>query len=245
MDFTKFTKANECSYSELPPRQKRLKLLIVIAHEGERETAAEALGEAGFELLIASQFNQGISHFMRRNPDLVLIGANLDNHGSLGLLRRIRAASPLPVLIHQPCEQRLAAYREGADDVIDANICTQELVLRVLAALRRHRLPLTRSAKNLALANNEGLAVESLAAQWQDQAVTLTETESQLLKVLLEFRGDQLSKPYLQLLVLKRPFVNHDRSIDMHISNLRRKLKSIGHPAERIKAVRGYGYCYS
>lgn len=233
-----------------------LRILVVTPEAEWMEPRAQALLDAGFRVITRQLYGQGIAYFMRQNPDLVLASWTLDDLGGLGLLRRIRTSSDKPFLLllnetddtsSELSEQRLRrlqAYQEGADDVIPGDAPPEEVVARVFAVLRRSPYELTRAGSNDALAAAEGFQVGATTASWQGAVAELTETESQLLRVLLQYRGDVLSKPYLQLLILKRPFVHHDRSIDVHVSNLRRKLDVIGHPSGRIRAVRGYGYRY-
>ncbi len=74
--------------------------------------------------------------------------------------------------------------------------------------------------------------------------VELTPVQFKLLWCLASHQNEVLSKPYLHTLVLEKPYSRHDRSIDMHLSRVRKKLEHAGLPADRLQTVHGRGYCF-
>ena len=77
-----------------------------------------------------------------------------------------------------------------------------------------------------------------------DVDVSLTQIQFRLLWVLVLHQGEALSKPYLYQVVLEKEFSRYDRSLDMHLSRVRRKLVNAGMAADRLQTVHGKGYCF-
>jgi two-component system response regulator CpxR len=143
---------------------------------------------------------------------------------------------------------RVLGLELGADDYLPKPFSPRELIARISAILRRSawqaesatttRPPVIRSA-DIDL---------DLAARTVSKAGTplkLTSAEFDLLRTFLETPGQVLTREWLVQSVLDRKFSPFDRSIDLHISNLRRKLGPKNDGAERIRSVRGIGYLYA
>ncbi|WP_444996316.1 winged helix-turn-helix domain-containing protein [Aliikangiella sp. IMCC44359] len=206
-----------------------------------------------FSVTVVSTYCKAISFVMREKPEMLVVTENICEkiHNEFSLISRAREASNLPIILllenidsELIKRKRAEAYRQGADDVIINPLDAEEIFFRIDRLLKRttiyNRLNTSRQIQVEALTVNPDKGI----VRWQDSPISLTQTETDLLHLLVKFRGEYLSKPYLQMHLLKRPYTQHDRSIDMHVSNLRRKLGKAGHPENNIFAVRGYGYCY-
>ncbi|WP_315980749.1 response regulator transcription factor [Aliamphritea spongicola] len=117
--------------------------------------------------------------------------------------------------------------------------------LRIDALLRRSRWQREAPAKSSQL-ELDGLLLkrQKQQASFAGEPVELTSIQFRLLWTLAENRHEVLSKPYLYQTVLERAFSRYDRSLDMHLSRVRRKLVDVGMPAERLSTVHGKGYVF-
>ena len=176
--------------------------------------------------------------------DLVLLDILLPGLNGLELLAQLRRKSPVPVIVVSALgdeQARIQGLIGGADDYLPKPFSMAELAVRVEALLRRvslerHRPALTETAGGLVLDE------ASQGASYRHQDLGLTGTEFRLLQVLLEHRDQVLSKPFLYQAVLYRGWGRHDRSLDLHVSHLRRKLRAAGVSESTVRTVWGQGY---
>ncbi|MBL7251268.1 response regulator transcription factor [Alloalcanivorax sp. C16-2] len=175
--------------------------------------------------------------------DLVMLDILLPGLDGLALLAELRRHSPVPVILLSALgdeQDRITGLVRGADDYLPKPFSMAELAVRVEAVLRRvaleRRAPTVRNAGGLRL----DPATES--ARYQDRDLALTVTEFRLLQVLADQPDQVLSKAFLYQTVLHRGFGRHDRSLDLHVSHLRRKLRDAGIAGQPLRTVWGQGY---
>lgn len=177
----------------------------------------------------------------------VLLDRDLVCPGALDVLCRIRQCSPVPVLMRVgPCEdvERVLCLELGADDVLPKAGSLRELVARIRAIQRRMHwqwLPSEQGGGSLQ-AGALVLWPQKRSACWHGQALNLTSTEYSLLEQLVRHQGRPVSKQMLYEQVLCRPHQRHDRTIDVHMSNIRHKLGMRADGQAWIQTVRGFGY---
>lgn len=188
-----------------------------------------------------SDGNNGMRLAERGNFDLILL-AVLGPDG-LGLLEQLRRRSHVPVLLMSALgdeQHRIAGFSQGADDYLPKPFSIAELCVRVTAILRRvayeRQTAPPRDPGELVF-DETGTDV-SLAGSHAG----LTVSEYRVLELLWRHLNEVLSKPFLYQQALRRGYARHDRSLDMHISHLRRKLQAIGYRAARLETVWGQGY---
>lgn len=176
--------------------------------------------------------------YMEKTPvDLVLLDVMLPNLNGMQVARRIcqRFATPILMLTALNDENsRLDGYQAGADQYIGKPFNVSELLMRIKATLRRVGLERQRQAMCS--------TVQSISDQLD--SIPLTGTEAELLSYLVKNQGVVISKAELQTQVLKKELSPFDRNLDMHISNIRRKLVEAGLSKQHIKTFRGKGYSY-
>jgi DNA-binding response OmpR family regulator len=131
----------------------------------------------------------------------------------------------------------------GADDYLAKPFNARELLARLRAILRRLAAPSNGPAKPLIL-DDISLSPGNRSARTRDGELELTSTEFTLLEMLLRNAGQIVSKEQLSEQGLGRPLGRYDRSIDMHVSNIRRKLGPDTNGDSRIETVRGVGYLF-
>jgi len=162
----------------------------------------------------------------------------------MDVLRELRKESRLPVIMltaRGDDMDRILGLELGADDYVPKPCNPRELLARIRAVMRRAQGPADHSAISVDdLELNQG----NRTLLMQGQPVDLTSTEFSILLALLQHRGDVVSKRDLYISALGREPVAHDRSIDMHVSNLRRKLGPGPNGENRIETIRGIGYQY-
>ncbi|NOH35110.1 response regulator transcription factor [Vibrio chagasii] len=176
--------------------------------------------------------------FIQSNPvDLVLLDVMLPNLSGIQVARRICQRFATPILMLTALNDdasMLDGYQAGADQYIAKPFNVPELLTRIKVILRR--VGFERRRQSLA-SSNHGLCE-------QISRLPLTGTEKDLLDYLIKNDGIVVSKSDLQIHVLKKELCPFDRNLDMHISNIRRKLVQAGLSKQHIKTVRGKGYSY-
>ena len=205
----------------------------------------EYLADRQYQVTLCHEGPQGLEEAGSGEYQLVLLDILLPGLSGLDLLAELRKTSPVPVIVVSALgdeQARIEGLISGADDYLPKPFSMAELAVRIEAILRR--VGLERQALVLPKNQHGGLSLidSEEIARYQGQDLGLTSTEFRLLQILLE-NGDQvLSKPYLYQAVLKRGCGRHDRSLDLHVSHLRRKLRSAGVPDSPLRTVWGQGY---
>ena len=204
----------------------------------------ERLGTEGFTIEAVHDGPRGLQRALSMEHALVVLDLMLPGMGGLDVLRRLRAASPVPVLILTARGEdvdRILGLEIGADDYLPKPFNPRELIARIRAILRRSARVEDSSAPLVV----GDIRLDSKAREvWlNDAPLSLTSVEFSLLEAFLQNAGRVVSRELLTETVLGRKLGPFDRVIDVHVSNVRKKLG----PAvcgERIKAVRGSGYLF-
>lgn len=204
------------------------------------------LSREGYRVLQAADGERGLALARAEGSglDLIILDLMLPGMGGLDVLRRVRTHSPVPVLILTARGEdvdRILGLEIGADDYLPKPFNPRELIARIRAILRRT----SRSAAGNGVITVGDLRLDPAAREaWiADLPLDLTSVEFALLDALLRDAGRVVTREQLTETVLGRKLGPFDRVIDVHISNLRKKLGRNG-VEERIKAVRGSGYMF-
>lgn len=215
------------------------------------DVIAKHLEVEGLEVESLNDGEEAIGRSLSGEHVLVVLDVALPGVNGFDVLRRIRAESVIPVLIVTARSNevdRIVGLEIGADDYLTKPFNPRELVARIRAILRRARLQPTQTFGSLSPQPLGVGDVELDRKSWSvfraNERIHLTAVEFQLLEVFLRSAGRVLDRPELVQQVLGRNFSPLDRSIDMHVSKLRRKLGREVDGSERIKTIRGIGYCY-
>jgi two-component system response regulator CpxR len=202
--------------------------------------AVEAVhdGEAGAERALGNSFG------------LVVLDVMLPKLSGFEVLRRIRTGSSVPVLMltaRGDEVDRIVGLEMGADDYLPKPFNPRELVARLRAILRRALSPLpgTESVSSLLVVGDVSVDPGARTVVCGGKPVEVTSVEFSLLEVMLRMAGKVISREDLSVQALGRTLNYQDRSIDVHVSSLRKKLGSLSEGSERIKSVRGVGYIYT
>jgi two-component system response regulator CpxR len=209
---------------------------------------ARFLGSEGFAVDRAANGSEGIGRALSGSYALIMLDVMMPDLNGFEVLRRIRACSRTPVLMlsaRGDTHDRVLGLELGADDYLPKPYDPSELAARIRAILRR-------SESSQATAASIPLAVDDIELTASTRAVTrdgtpveLTAVEFDLLEALMKSAGTVIRREELVRTVLGREFSPYDRSIDTHVSNLRRKIGRLKDGSDRIKAIRGTGYLYA
>ena len=208
----------------------------------------EFLGTEGFNVDSVYDGETGISKALSGSYDLVLLDVTLPKRNGFDVLKKIRKESNIPILMltaRGDDVDRVIGLEFGADDYLPKPYNDRELVARIKAILRRGTMaePKENTAKMLKL-NDVSLNLSNREAAIDGQPVELTATEFQVLRSLIEKAGELISRDDLTQIALNRRLTPYDRAIDMHVSNVRKKIGARKDGQPRIKTVRGAGYFY-
>jgi len=226
------------------------KVLIIDDDVALCELVTEYLEPLGFEIETVHRGDTGAERALAGKHALVVLDVMLPGLNGFEVLRRIRAESNIPVLMltaRGDDVDRIVGLEIGADDYLPKPFNPRELTARIRAILRRAKLeePAAASGAKKINVGDVELDTGTRAVVRGGENVELTAVEFDLLEKLLRAAGSIVKREELSQQVLGRGSSPFDRSIDMHISNLRKKLGHRLGTSERIKTVRGVGYIYA
>jgi DNA-binding response OmpR family regulator len=224
--------------------------LLLIMQPVEAEALTPYLQAEGFAIERAMDNHDGVERALTGDFALVILEASRlepDGVGGVETLRRIRRRSLLPALMvsaEANDAERILALELGADDYLRKPYLPQELMARARAILRR-AIPGVSAFGHLVKAGDLELDKLKRKASKAGVEIALTYAEFDLLELLLRRVGQVVMREEIARAILGRPLNHNDRSVDMHVSNLRRKLGEAGRGSGRIKAIRGAGYSFT
>ncbi|HXF42754.1 MAG TPA: response regulator transcription factor [Pyrinomonadaceae bacterium] len=224
------------------------KVLIIDDDEDLCELVSEYLAVEGFETAVVNDGLSGLEAARSGKYDMAILDVMLPKMNGFEVLRNLRASSRLPVLMltaRGDDMERIVGLESGADDYLPKPFNPRELVARLRAILRRVSGDNADRPTEKIIVDDIELSETARSAKLAGKEIILTSVEFELLKQLLLEAGKVVKKEDLSLRVLDRELSPFDRSLDMHISNLRKKLGLRPDGSERIKTVRSVGYIYT
>jgi two-component system, OmpR family, response regulator CpxR len=220
-----------------------LSVLLVDADESLCGVMGQVLPYYGMRLSAVHNGYLGLREALEGRHDLVLLDVRLPGLDGFELLRQIRRRSPVPIIMltaRSDESDRVTGLDAGADDYLAKPFGIDELLARMRAVLRRTgRATLARPERLEA----SGLVLETGVRDVRvaGQSIAVTSTEYEILEYLVRHAGRIVPRDELMMVVCQREASSLDRSLDVHISRLRRKLAS---RASLIRTVRGVGYLF-
>jgi DNA-binding response OmpR family regulator len=203
----------------------------------------EFLATEGFTVDAAYDYDSGLAA-LNAEHQLVVLDVMLPGGSGLELLKTVRASSNVPVVLLSAVGEtvdRIIGLQIGADDYLAKPIEPRELAARMHAILRRTRDMPTDGGEikvgDVSLSAGRRVVVRA------ETRVELTAVEFNVLECLLRNAGSTVTRETLAERALGRPLAPLDRSVDVHVHNLRKKISPT--PDERIKTIRGVGYMYA
>lgn len=219
------------------------KVLLVEDDRPLAEIIEYNLNANGFEVIRSSDGQDALNQVHQRTPDIILLDLMIPVIDGLEVCRRLRASpetANIPILILTAKSEevdQIVGYRVGADDYVTKPFSVRVLMERVKSLLRRHQP----ANSNLVTVPRSGIVVDRLKhmVTVDEQPIDLTPSEFRLLETLIRQPGRAFERMELIDSALGSDTVVLDRTIDVHIRSLRKKL---GHKADFIQTVRGVGY---
>jgi DNA-binding response OmpR family regulator len=224
--------------------ERRSRVLVV---DDDTEMCAmlrEYLSKEQFEVTLAHDGNAALRLVDETPPDIVLLDVTMPTLGGFDVLRRLRGDTDLPVLMltaRDDYSDRVHGLELGADDYLTKPFNARELVARIHAILRRAK-PASAEAPEVLHLGLLTLETGLRRAKVGEESVTLTDAEFRILELLVRNAGRVVTRSEITRRALGRKRLGLDRSVDTHVSNLRRKLGPQIEESTPILGVRGAGY---
>jgi DNA-binding response OmpR family regulator len=228
------------------------KILVIDDDREMADLLRQSLALEGFELSTVQSGEEGIEQGRNKGPELILLDVNLPGMNGFEVLRRLRRESDVPVIMLTARGEevdRIVGLEIGADDYLPKPFSVRELLARINAILRRagrERLapPADKNSREL---KHGSVSMDLLTrtVRRDGKIVSMTTSEFDLLRVLMESAGAPVSREDLSKRVFDREYSVFDRAIDNLVSALRRKLGATREGLERIKSIRNIGYMYT
>ncbi|WP_375174015.1 response regulator [Pseudooceanicola sp.] len=232
------------------------KTILVCDDEAHlREMLSEYFGERGYGVIEAANADELAALLEQEPPDAIILDINMPGTDGLTALRNLRVTSRVPVIMLSAAADvvdRIIGLEMGADDYVTKPVDLRELEARVKAALRRQDFldpPADTSVEKPAAGTVPfgccKLDLDGAKLFGPDgEEIMITAMEFQLLRVFARNRGRVLNRDQLLEQAHDRGWEHYDRSIDLRISRLRRKIEKHPTKPEAIRTVRGIGYIF-
>jgi len=220
------------------------RLLIIDDDVALNELLCEYLERFGHRLTSATTAREGVRLLRRDQPDLLILDVMLPDADGMELCREIRRESDIPIVMltaRGDVPDRVLGLEFGADDYIPKPFEPRELVARIETLMRRFRQPLTPRL----VSGDLTLDIETRRVELAGAEVELTAMEFELLRVLMESRGHVLTRDAVLQALRGIDADVYDRSVDMLVSRLRRKLNDDSRSPRWIRTIRGTGYQFA
>ncbi|HLM33511.1 MAG TPA: winged helix-turn-helix domain-containing protein [Gaiellaceae bacterium] len=222
-------------------------LLLIEDEESIAEPLHLALEREGFEVVWAATAAAGLEAFRSRSPEVVLLDVMLPDGDGRDVLRELRSSSTVPVVMLTARGEeidRVLGLELGADDYVTKPFSVAELVARLRAVLRRASAPVSEPDVNLEV-GDVSLSRETRMVSRSGQAIELTVKEFDLLAMLLENAGRVVRRGDLMREVWDTSWLGSTKTLDVHVSALRKKLGDDPGDPRYIHTVRGVGFRFA
>jgi two-component system response regulator RegX3 len=226
----------------------RKKVLVIEDERPIAEPLADALRREGFDVRLAATAAEGLEAFSAQVPDIVLLDVMLPDGDGRDVLREIRrrARTPVVMLTARGEEMdRVLGLELGADDYVTKPFSAAELVARMRAVLRRSTAEPVTEGAGILESGDVTMNLDTRAVRLGGEPVELTVKEFELLRVLLERAGRLVKRDALVAEVWDPNWFGSTKTLDVHISSLRKKLGDDSAAPRYIHTVRGVGFRFS
>lgn len=226
--------------------------ILIIDDDVEMCTMLEEfLASEGLEVEVVHEGRAGLKRALSDQHDVIVLDIMLPGISGLELLRQLRSESAARVVLLTARGEevdRIVGLEVGADDYVSKPFSPRELLARIRAILRR---PVTDPQAKRSVPRTAPILMDDIEMDFGSRTVrrngnpiSLTAVEFNLLELLLRSAGRVVTREQVAELVLGRNLNSFDRSIDVHVSKLRRKLGSLPSGEDRIRSIRSVGYMY-
>ncbi len=220
-----------------------------------REMVGEYLSEKGFEVIEVGSASELRTAMENHDVDLVILDISMPGEDGLSALRRIRETSNVLVIMLTAVSEvidRIVGLELGADDYIAKPVNLRELEARIKSALRRGAMTVETEGQGVNGESQDMIEIGRCLFDQQSarlfeksgEEISITAMEFELLQLFIKNQGQVLNRDDLIAIVHERGWHPFDRSIDLRISRLRRKIEYNAKKPQIIRTVRGIGYIF-
>ena len=225
---------------------KEIKILIADDDTELCDLLKTYLEQEGMQVALVHNGEEAINYCKDNPLDLMILDVMMPIKNGFDTLREIRQKNNLPILMLTAKGDkidRIVGLEMGADDYVAKPCDPRELTARIRAIIRRTvQSNVSASIENILTIDDVSLNNNSREVKVKSQLIELTSTEFDLLKLLMEKLGQFVTREAISEQILGKRLQSFDRSIDMHVSHLRKKLGLTINQQERIRTLRGNGY---
>jgi two-component system, OmpR family, response regulator ResD len=219
------------------------KILIVDDEFEMRQLLKIYLRQDNYQVDEAENGQEAYEKTKKNDYDLMILDVMMPIMDGWQTIEQVRTTSDIPIIMltaKGTTQDKVTGFSTGADDYLVKPFDEVELLVRIKALLRRTSL----KEAEAEILKYEGIIVDLTAREafFEEEKLSLTQTEFDLLSVFIKHRGKALSREQLVELIWGIDFTGEDRTVDAHIKNLREKLKAAGIEQTVIKTVWGIGY---
>jgi two-component system, OmpR family, response regulator RegX3 len=225
----------------------RRRILLIEDEESISEPLAAALRREGFDPQVAGTASDGLELFRSRGPELVLLDVMLPDGDGREVLRQIRSSSRVPVIMLTARGEEMdmvVGLELGADDYVTKPFRGAELMARIRAVLRRTAAPAPSDESSLEVGDVH-MDLDTRTVTRDGTTVDLTLKEFELLRMLLEEAGKVVTRTALMDEVWDPNWYGPTKTLDVHVSSLRKKLEDDPTKPRYIHTVRGVGFRFA
>ncbi len=225
------------------PADSEISVLLIDDDQELCELMFEFLVTRGIAVEVIHDGRRGLARALSDEHDLILLDVMLPGLEGFEVLRQVRRRSTIPIIMltaRTAREDRVAGLDSGADDYLPKPFEPEELVARMRAVLRRSGRGVTQVSEVLEV-NGVRLVPGTREVHCEGQPVEITTTEFDILEILIRSAGRIVSRNEMSSAIYRRPASAQDRSLDVHVSHLRKKLGELG---LLIRTIRGVGYLF-
>ena len=224
---------------------EQTKILVVEDDREINSMLCEMLDENGYAAEGAFTGMEGLSRLRSGDYDLLILDLMLPYKSGDAVLQELRSFSSLPVIVisaKDTVQNKLDLFHMGADDYLTKPFDLDEVLVRVEAVLRRCGSSEAQRAPEILQAGKLAVDTESNTASVDGQELVLTAKEYGILELLMRYPHKVFSKANLFESIWNEEYACEDNTLNVHMSNLRNKLKAADPETEYIKTVWGMGY---
>jgi two-component system alkaline phosphatase synthesis response regulator PhoP len=205
------------------------------------------LAQAGYRVIAAEDGLAGLQLALEEAPDIVLLDLNLPGMDGIDVCKNVRKESEVPIIMvtaRVEEDDRLYGLDLGADDYVSKPFSPRELIARVNAVLRRTSKATVKRQEtgDYVSAGDVTIDLDRRSTTVLGDEIELTPTEFRLLEYFIEGRGRTVSRDQIIEHVFGYDFSGYDRTVDTHVSNLRKKLEAANPNKQHLKTMYGVGY---
>jgi len=227
---------------------KKRRILLVEDEESITAPLSEALSREGFDTSVAGSASAAVELAKQVRPDLVLLDVMLPDGSGFDVARELRRDSRVPIIMLTARGEeadRVAGLELGADDYVVKPFSARELVARVRAVLRRVAETGERRAEGAIVVGDVRLDADRRSTTLQGAELELSRKEFDLLRLLMENAGSVVTRERLIDEVWDTNWFGSTKTLDVHVSGLRKKLGDVSNAPRYIHTVRGVGFRFA